>query len=281
VAVNRVVWARVVVAALAGLAGLTAVPAAPPAQGVVPVRVMVLGDSLSQGSSGDWTWRYRLWRHLSDHAVPVDLVGPRTDLYDNVESAFGSQAYLDPAFDRDHASRWGMRLADLDVPVTDLVSTYHPHVLVEMLGDNDLSAGSSPAQVADLLHGLVDEARAVDPGIDVVLGQDPRPHTQPDSASLNSLITQLAGQLDSPGSRVVATDVAGYDDLQDTWDGAHPNARGELKVAAEVEDALHQVDVGLPAADPVPVVPLGPRVPPVLTARGAVGSAELGWVRSP
>ena len=253
---------------------LACVPGTPPAQPADPVRILVLGDSISQGSSGDWTWRYRLWEHLTGHAVAVDFVGPRTDLYDNVAGTFGSQAYLVPGFDRDHAARWGMKLGQLDVSVSSLVATYQPDVLVELLGDNDLSAGQTPAQVAELLHGLVDDARGVDPGIDVVLGQDPRPNTQPSSGQLNTLITQLAGELDSPGSRVVATDVAGYNDLQDTWDGAHPNARGELKIAAAFENALHQVDAAFPAAGPIPTVPLGPRIPPVLSATAGWGTCS-------
>lgn len=54
-------------------------PAAPVPSGPVE-RIMVVGDSITQGSSGDYTWRYRLWRHLTDRGVRVDLVGPRDDL---------------------------------------------------------------------------------------------------------------------------------------------------------------------------------------------------------
>jgi lysophospholipase L1-like esterase len=264
------------------LAALVCVPATvTTTQAADPVRILVVGDSITQGSAGDWTWRYRLWKHLTDHGVAVDLVGPRTDLYDNVASTFGSQAYLDPGFDRDHASRWGMRLGSLDVPIATLVSTYHPDVLLELLGDNDLSDGKTPAQVSSMLQGLVDQARAADPAVDVVLGQDPRPQTQPSSSALNALIAQLAAQLDTPGSRVVATNAAGYDDLQDTWDGAHPNARGELKIAAQFENALHQMGTAFPVADPVPAVPLGPRIPPVLSAALQQETVTLEWVRSP
>jgi hypothetical protein len=47
-------------------------------------RIMVVGDSISQGSAGDFTWRYRLDRHLAGAGAAVDFVGPRSDLYDNV-----------------------------------------------------------------------------------------------------------------------------------------------------------------------------------------------------
>lgn len=38
--------------------------------------MMVVGDSISQGEEGDWTWRYRLWEWLKVQDVVVDFVGP-------------------------------------------------------------------------------------------------------------------------------------------------------------------------------------------------------------
>ena len=45
---------------VAGLLGLAPPTVADPA----PVRIMVVGDSITEGSSGDWTWRYRLAKYL-------------------------------------------------------------------------------------------------------------------------------------------------------------------------------------------------------------------------
>lgn len=41
-----------------------------------PMRIMIVGDSISQGHEGDWTWRYRLWQWVNAQGVPVDFVGP-------------------------------------------------------------------------------------------------------------------------------------------------------------------------------------------------------------
>jgi hypothetical protein len=125
------------------------------------VRVLLVGDSVTQGSSGDWTWRYRLWQHLAASDTTVDLVGPRDDLLTPETGAFGSQDYVDPRFDRDHAARWGMSLADLDHPIEALVSTYRPDVVVELMGVNDLVwQQDGAAEVAGLLTDLVTDARA-------------------------------------------------------------------------------------------------------------------------
>jgi hypothetical protein len=49
-----------VVVVLAGVL-LTAVPA----RAAAATRVLIVGDSITQGSAGDFTWRYRLWKHLA------------------------------------------------------------------------------------------------------------------------------------------------------------------------------------------------------------------------
>ena len=165
--------------------------------------------------------------------------------------------------------------------IGDLVSTYHPDVVLEMLGVNDLAfGGKTPAQVAAMLVDFVDEARAEDPGVDVVLGRIPQPW-RTDVQEFNSLVEDLADDLDSEDSRVVVADADSDYSLTDSFDSAHPNARGELKIAAAFEDALAALGVGQPAARPVPNVPLGPRIPPVLSASGGLHQAALTWVRSP
>ena len=275
-------WSGALAGALVAAALAVPVASGPAAAADPPVRILLLGDSMTQGSAGDWTWRYRLWNHLTEHDVLVDFVGYRTDLRDEIGHTFGNQDYVDPAFDRDHAARWGMKLGALDVPVADLVEDYQPDVLVTMLGDNDLTAGASAQETADLLEGLVAAARTADPGLDIVLATDPRPTYQQHANAYNDLVRAMVADLDTPASPVALADAAaGYTEPEDDYDGAHPNSRGELKIAAAVADGLSALGVGPPAERPLPVVPRGPRIPPVLTAAPAPDGADLSWVRSP
>jgi lysophospholipase L1-like esterase len=112
---------------LAGLAGCSTGPDDD------EVRLLLIGDSITQGKAGDWTWRYRLWQQLqSEGESDVDLVGPADDLRG------GSEDYRDPDFDRDHAAQWG---ATLSPPVYDpeaLGRAFRPDVAVIELGVNDL-----------------------------------------------------------------------------------------------------------------------------------------------
>jgi lysophospholipase L1-like esterase len=252
-----------------------------PARTDDPAEVMLLGDSLTIGSTGDWTWRYRLWRHLAATAPGrVDLVGSRDDLFDRATSTYGHQAYVDPRFDRDHQARWGENAAFL-APLGPLVDAHDVDVLVEMLGTADLAyLLHTPTRVAADLRDLVGEARAANPEVDVVLGEVPAPW-RADVVELNAMLHALASELDTPTSRVVVAETAdGASRLEHTYDDSHLNARGEVLVAAAVADALARLDLGRDAARPLPSVPIGPRTPVALRGRVTNGKVKLRWSAS-
>lgn len=246
-----------------------------------PVRIMLIGDSVTQGSAGDWTWRYRLWRHFARAGVPVDFVGPRQDLWDNITDQPGSLDYVDPDFDQDHAARWGMQALVPDIPADRLVEDYRPDVVVEMLGVNDLLYGASPETVAARTADLVDEVHGVDPEVDVVLAEATQTWFA-GVADFNDLLGDVAAAADpSAGQVVVARTASGYDLDADTWDTSHPNAQGEVKIAAAVADSLSELGVGPPATRPLPDPPVGPRTGAEVAAVAGDGFVTLTWAGPP
>lgn len=246
-----------------------------------PVRILFVGDSVTQGSSGDWTWRYRLWQRLQEAGVNVDFVGPRQDLWDVRTLGFGAMSYVDPEFDRDHAARSGMQSASPDIPIADLVSTHQPDIVVRMLGINDLLHGRAPQAVADDTTTFVADARAVDPDLAFVVAEATQ-HWFPGAEDFNEALVPIAAALTTASSPVtVATASAGYDEAQDTWDGSHPNARGEVKIAAAVADTLSGLGIGDPAERPLAFPPVGPRTAPRLSVSSADGTTTLSWLGGP
>jgi hypothetical protein len=290
----RAQWGRRVVAAAAALACVGLPPAAgSSATGAEPLRLLISGDSVTHGVAGDWTWRYRLWKHLdATSTLPVDFVGPRDDLFDPITVTDGNHDYLDPAFDTDHAAVTGISLAYPAASVTDLVEAHEPDVIVEMLGVIDLIyfhrtpesvAGdpTNPERQPGSLTQLVRDARSVNPGISVVLAEVPQWWLS-GASEVNALLHLVAAALDEPGSRVAVAETADdYTSSGSTHDGSHPDAHGELQLAAAVGDALAGLGVGSQPPRPLPVVPLGPRLPVQLSGTVSDGEVSLSWRRSP
>jgi len=158
--------------ATAGTA-VTVLSARPHAAAAAAPTLMIYGDSITQGASGDYTWRYQLWKDLTADGAVVDFVGPADDLHARSEGA-DTHAYADPDFDTDHASRWGMQLGAPVYPLADMVARFHPDVVVALLGLNDLLYGlHTPGELAQIWSDDIAAARAIEPGISAVLVQQP------------------------------------------------------------------------------------------------------------
>ena len=70
----------------------------------------------------------------------------------------------------------------------------------------------------------------------------------------------------------------------DTWDGTHPNANGEVRIAAGFADALAgRFHLGRLYPAPFPALPTGPLTQPRLTAAPSTtaGSVVMSWTLAP
>jgi len=245
-----------------------------------PVRILLTGDSLTQGSDGDFTWRYRLWHFLS--GVPVDFVGPRDDLFDQDTQSHGCHLYADPAFDPDHAAVSGTAFLVAPYSAEELISTYHPSVVVQAAGINDLVwLQRPPAAVAADAGEFVRRARSVDADVDVILVPLPQ-FWFAQVIEYNRLLRDVAARLDTPTSRVIAAQTdQGIALSVDTYDLVHLASTGEVTFAAAVADALSSLGIGSPPPRPLPRVPNGPRQVAEISVRAGVRSFVLTWTDPP
>ncbi|WP_017626478.1 SGNH/GDSL hydrolase family protein, partial [Nocardiopsis chromatogenes] len=206
-------------------------PSAPPASGTPPegtARILVVGDSIVQGSSGDFTWRYRLWRHLDRSGVEADFVGPYDDLLDVNTGRPGDDRYADPDFDTDHAGVWGATTEDAAAALGEHVAEYEPHYLLFMAGANDFAEGSTPAWALEAVRDAVTAARVADGGVQIVLGEvTPVAGTGRDDElnakvrTFNEGLDDLAAELSGPLPVAVAHTAEGYEPVSDNWDTTH------------------------------------------------------------
>jgi hypothetical protein len=220
------------------------------------LRFMPVGDSMTIGSAGEHTWRYRMWHHLRDtHGGPFALVGPRETLYDKAADAPTSYAYADPDFPRAHLAGWGEGWLHMAPLIGDAVRAHRANVLLVSLGLIDLGFYTNAEQTAENVRAFVAEARRADPRIRMaVLPVIPnvRAESDPPFATevtrFNELLAKAIADLDEPRSPLLwVSPPESYDIHHDTYDGTHPNASGEHRIAAAFAAAMHQAwDLGGP-----------------------------------
>jgi lysophospholipase L1-like esterase len=266
-------------------------PPAVPAPGAT--KLMIVGDSITHGSTGDWTWRYRLYQHLAASGAAVDFVGPYRDL-DNIitpDIKDRDLAYKDPRFDQDHAAQYGQPLSEEAKVIKDKVSKYNPDYVVALLGINDLGWYKVDPSLAELsLKLFIANARAGKPNVRIILGKilpaglaasDPGYAARADD--FNRRLVAAATTFTTAESPIgVADGGPGYAPDEHTWDGTHPNPRGEVRIAAAFADVLATTfGLGRVYPRPFPDLPVGPDEAPKLSVQSTgPTTAEMKWTPS-
>ncbi|WAL96201.1 GDSL-type esterase/lipase family protein [Streptomyces sp. Je 1-369] len=224
------------------------------------LRFMFVGDSMTIGSAGEHTWRFRMWQHLRGTLGPegVAVVGPRTALHDKATGEPVSHDHhpaTSPDFPRNHLAGWGEGWLHLAPQIAGALTRDPADVLLVSLGLIDLGFYTNAEQTADNVRAFVTAARSANPHVRMVLlPVIPNIRAESDApfaaevTRFNELLAKAATDLDTPRSPLLlASRPPSYDIHVDTYDGTHPNASGEHRLAAAFADALSQAwDIGGP-----------------------------------
>lgn len=236
----------------------TAKPAEGAGAAPAPVRVLVTGDSITQGTGrAPHSWRFFV-------ANPgINFVGdkrsPDTFLADN-----GKTAYATP-FDGEHYAFAGGTICNQrqfpgQTSVGTQVLRHRPSVVVGAWGINDLRAGRTAEQVIRCYSRWIDSARAASPSVDFVIARLPWDHLTGERSNayqrtrFNALLGWLARTRTTANSRIVLAQMRESYDVADTADGLHPWESGERKIAAMMSSSLAVLGVPTPAGT-APILP--------------------------
>ncbi|MFI1868813.1 GDSL-type esterase/lipase family protein [Streptomyces jumonjinensis] len=215
------------------------------------MRFLFVGDSMTIGRAGDYTWRYRMWQHLDAcFDGPYDIVGPRTGLYDAGADAPVSTAYPAdfPASARRHLAGWGEGWLHMAPLIGETVAEHRADVLLVSLGLIDLGFYTDSSQTTANVRAFIAGARAAAPGVRMVLlpvipnvrARDDAPFAA-ECERFNELLAKTVADLDLPSSPLLlASPPASYSLDADTYDGTHPGPSGEHKLASAFATAMHQ-----------------------------------------
>ncbi|MFD7770307.1 SGNH/GDSL hydrolase family protein [Streptomyces sp. NPDC059787] len=211
------------------------------------LRFMPVGDSMTIGSAGEHTWRYRLWQHLcTAYGGPFTLVGPRETLHDPVTDAPTSHAYAAPGFPRAHLAGWGEGWQHMVPLIGETVRSCRADVLLVSLGLIDLGFYTNAEQTAANVRAFIAEARAAGPRVRMAvmpvirnIRVEADPAFAEQVAHFNELLAKTVADLDEPDSSLLLVPPpASYDFHVDTYDGTHPNESGEHRIAGAFAEAM-------------------------------------------
>jgi lysophospholipase L1-like esterase len=243
----------------------------PPA-GAAPTRVLLVGDSITQGMDGDTAYRCDLWDLLP--VGSVDFVGGL--------STTGDCAL--PGFDADHDAVGGATTADR---VAGGAWSLSYDVALVHLGTNDKNSVNfdwTQSYIDDTLkptyRELIDKVRQNNPDVKIYLGQIIPCGFGPDGASgflgcdvthnggidnfgnpvdgINDAWADVAAEKSTPQSPITLVDHRQGFTLSDLKaDEVHPNASGRAKMAAAWAAALQDDLPDLPTDSVLLVEPNG------------------------
>ncbi|NUR93496.1 MAG: cellulose-binding protein [Nonomuraea sp.] len=213
--------AAAMVALAAAVLFLTTSPASAAA-----VRIMPLGDSIT-GSPG--CWRALLWNKLQSNGyTDIDFVGTLPPQGCGV------------AHDGDNEGHGGYLATNIANQglLPGWLSATKPDIVVMHLGTNDVWSNIAPATILAAFTTLVNQMRASNPAMKILVAKiiPMNPSTCPDCAqravNFDNAIPAWAAATTTQQSPVTVVDQwTGFDTATDTYDGVHPNAAGDQKMA--------------------------------------------------
>ncbi|EEQ35110.1 hypothetical protein McanMca71_001702 [Microsporum canis] len=223
------------------------------------LRVMFVGDSMTQGKHGDCTWRYRMWQWFQNQGVAVTFVGPYTGTVEPDQPAppYGSSATpvapiktsggyaldVSPDFDRHHFAVWGRAAAISKDLIHDVLSAHPADMMLLMLGFNDLGwLFSQPIDALGSLYALINNARKANPNLKFAIANVPqrsfigREDLPVTTQQYNSLLRDALPQWSTEQSPIHLVELqenysCGMAACEAGYDGLHPNAQGEYQIA--------------------------------------------------
>lgn len=203
----------------------TPVPPANPIPGTV--RIMPLGDSITEGVSGGY--RNGLWNRLTADGYKLDYVGPRYDKWTQVP-------------DKDHAGTPGFTTGGIIDNIDSWMGTYQPQIVLLLIGTNDMAwwMTEAPETTAGRVGTIIDKIKAKSPGTYIIVGtitpmKGVAPPNNLDRNTLanqyNAAVRKVVADRAAKGARASIAEVNGVVALSDLYDDVHPNAAGHEKIA--------------------------------------------------
>ena len=199
------------------LAWAAAAPAAP------SIRIMPLGDSITDGSSTKGSYRGPLYQLLTAAGYNVDFVGTQT----------GNTTNTLPEINHEGHSGW--RIRDLDYPMAQWFDQIaDPDIILMLIGTNDYGANDDTPNATNRLDTLIDHITTLRPAARLVVAnllERGEPANTQITNFFNPVVPAIVAKYAALGRSVTFTDPRSAVPLSDMPDKLHPGLDGHIKMA--------------------------------------------------
>jgi lysophospholipase L1-like esterase len=206
------------------------------------VRVMPLGDSITDGLVVPGGYRIGLWQRFVANGYKVDFVGSQS----NGPASLG---------DHDHEGHSGWRIDQIDANITGWLQATMPHTVLLHIGTNDVLQNFNLSTAPNRLSTLIDHITTTDPTAEVFVATIiPIASASAEAAAgtYNAAIPGIVQSKVAAGKHVHLVDMHSALTTADLADGIHPNAAGYDKMAAAWFSALLSVPGSIGQANSPP-----------------------------
>jgi lysophospholipase L1-like esterase len=211
-----------------------------------PIRIMPVGDSITDGSSfdsPDGTGGYRgpLYTALTQAGYNVDYVGSHT-----VNSGL--------LVEKEHDGHSGWRINQIDANIAGWFGQIaDPDVILLHIGTNDFGGGTPDATAIDRLDALITKMATLRPYAHIIVTNLMERNGAPNvniETQFNPFVEERVNAQAALGRRVTFLNMRAAVPLSDMPDGLHPDQTGYTKMAAAWLPAIQAV-IG-PEGDDLP-----------------------------
>lgn len=213
------------------------------------VRIMPMGDSLTEGHFDPSAYRYVLFEYLYFANVDFEFVGPQYNRDTRLPEKY-----------RHHAGYGGITIEGMYARLDDILPTYTPDVILLDLGCNISQAEGGKSAQIEQMKKLLTKIYELLPDVAVYVGavlQGRWEENAPKNLPLNAALPDICEQFKAEGKKIsyVPINENPLDDNDYTAeDGTHPLHTGDRKFAQvwyahTVNDLLRMNDEAVGEAD--------------------------------
>ncbi|NEP13816.1 MAG: SGNH hydrolase [Symploca sp. SIO2C1] len=192
------------------------------------IKIMPLGDSITDGYFVPGGYRIELWDHLTNRNYHFNFVGSQSNGPNSLP-------------DKEHEGHSGWRIDQIHQMNRIWLAQFEPDIILLMIGTNDIAQGYGVQKASERLSQLVDDIFQKLPQVQLFVASIPpigEPSLNRQVIEYNQAIAYQVEQQQAQGTRIFFVDLYSTISLEDLPDGVHPNQEGFRKMALAWDEAL-------------------------------------------